>query len=80
MIKQRRYGILDHLLGKVPKAYRMTCLDCSYHESLLVLKTHEEEPYAEGNVGMRTVHALPKKCPKCGGTHLRKTECPLPCD
>ena len=76
MIKQRIYSILDHLLGKVPKAYRLACLDCDYHESLLVLKSSAEETYAEGHLGIRTVHKLPKKCPKCGGLRLRKTDDP----
>ena len=80
MIFPKRYSPLDHLLGKVPKAYQISCLVCDYHEHILVIKSHAEEPFIEGHLGMRTVKKLPKVCPKCGGRHLHVIEAPKPCD
>jgi hypothetical protein len=80
MIFPKPYSPLDHLLGRVPKAYIVNCLACDYHEHLLVIKSHSEEPYVEGHIGMRCVKKLPKVCPKCGGKKLRVQDSPMPCD
>jgi len=80
MVIQKKYSILEHLLGKAPRAYTLNCLDCGYHEHLMVCKTFADEPYIEDHLGTRTVKKLPKVCPKCGGNHLRAINAPKPCD
>ena len=78
MVFPRRYSIIERLLGKVPKAYRLTCQDCDYKEYLLTCASFEDKPYEDGGSGSRSVRKLPKACPKCGGTHLNRSKSPLP--
>jgi len=80
MIAPKHYGLLDDMLGNVPKAYSITCLDCGMHEHLMVCKTFADEPYIEDHLGTRTVKKLPKVCPKCEGKHLHVINAPKPCD
>jgi len=78
MVFRRRYSIIERLLGKVPKAYRLTCQNCDYREHLMACASFEDEPYEDGGSGTRTVRHLPKACPKCGGKHLKTSEAPMP--
>jgi len=76
MTRELKYGLIDQLLGRVPKSYTLTCKDCGFQEVVLLSPGGVSDADLSSEEGVRACAKLPAFCPRCGSFKLDKSDGP----